>query len=421
MARGINRLTAREVATLKVVGRHADGGGLYLRIAPAGSKSWVFMAAHGGKRVEVGLGSAASLSLANARRIAAEMREAITLGAHPRSVLASEAEPQSVLTFAAFADTYISQIESGWKSPVHRQQWRNSLRDHASSLNDKRVDEIGTDDVLAVLRPIWLTKPETAKRVRGRIERILDAAKAHQLRARDSSNPAMLRGHLALLLPKQSKLVRGHHAALPYAEAPAFMAALRERDALAARCLEFTILTAARSGEALGATWGEIDLDAALWTVPKARMKAGAEHVVPLSTAAVDLLEALPSFAERGGNARVFSIAGATRSNMAMTMLLRRMDFGHVTVHGFRSTFRDWAGDATDYARELIEHALAHTIGNKVEAAYRRGTALERRRALMEHWSSFLGTRLSVVGDERYDQSANGRRLDTSRRSCASS
>jgi integrase len=242
-----------------------------------------------------------------------------------------------------------------------------------------------------VLRPIWLTKAETARRVRGRIERILDVAKARGLRSRDSSNPAAWRGHLALLLAPQKALQRGNHPALPWSEAPAFMAKLREREAPAARCLEFVILTVARSGEALGATWGEVDLEAKLWTVPGSRMKAGAEHVVPLSDAAVTLLESvIPVKTNR--EALIFSVSGARRSNMAMAMLLRRMGFGHVTTHGFRSTFRDWAGDASEFPRELIEQALAHTIQSKAERAYRRGTAVERRRELMQAWSKYLRT-----------------------------
>ncbi|GAA0439524.1 MULTISPECIES: tyrosine-type recombinase/integrase [Sphingomonas] len=391
MARTLNQLTAREVASLKEPGRHADGGGLYLRITSAGGRSWVFMKASNGKRAEIGIGAAASVSLATARRIAGEMREAVATGKDPRSVLSpTEAQNEPAIpTFGAFAEQYISSVEEGWKNPVHRQQWRNSLRDHASRIRDLPVTDISTDDVLAVLQPIWLPKAETAKRVRGRIEKILDAAKARGLRPRESMNPAMLRGHLALLLPKQSKLQRGHHPALPFREAPVFMAALRARPALAARCLEFVILTAARSGEALGATWGEIDCHQKLWTIPASRMKAGAEHIVPLSDAAMALLQSIRPDAMNPSEP-IFAIAGAARSNMAMTMLLRRMGYGHVTTHGFRSTFRDWAGDTTTYPREIVEQALAHTIQNKAERAYRRGTAVDRRRQLMHDWAGYL-------------------------------
>ena len=393
MARALNLLTARAVATLKEAGRHADGGGLYLRITPAGSRSWVFMTTRAGKRIEIGLGATTAVPLATARGLAAKMREASATGADPRSAL-RPATPEAAtapVTFGEFAETYVTSIENGWKNEVHRQQWRQSLRDHANALTPKPIADIDTDDVLAVLQPIWTQKAETAKRLRGRIERVLDAAKARGLRPRDSMNPALYRGHLALLLPAQSKLARGHHAALPWKELPAFMIALRSREALAARCLEFVILTAARSGEALGATWKEIDLDRRLWTVPGARMKAGDEHVVPLSDGAARLLAELRPEQPAPSDA-VFAVGGAQRSNMAMAMLLRRMGRSDITTHGFRSTFRDWAGDATAYPRELIEQALAHTIQNKAERAYRRGTAIEKRRELMEAWAAFAAS-----------------------------
>jgi integrase len=388
----LNRLTARQVAALNATGRHSDGGGLYVRVTSAGAKSWVFMATVAGKRVEVGLGSTNAVTLAGARTIASTMREAVAMGKNPRDVLepSAPAEQPRVPTFGEFAEEYIASVEAGWKNPTHRAQWRNSLRDHAAKLTSVPVDEVDTDLVLDVLRPIWLTKAETAGRIRGRIEKILDAAKARGLRPRDALNPAALRGHLALLLPRQGGMVRGHHKALPYAEIPAFMARLRTRDALAARCLEFTILTAARSSEALQASWAEIDREQQLWTVPATRMKAGKEHVVPLSAPAIALLTALRPEHPKPA-ARIFAINGATRSNMAMTMLLRRMGVDNATVHGFRSTFRDWAGDRTSVAREIVEAALAHTISNKAERAYRRGTALERRRELMSSWANYLG------------------------------
>lgn len=392
MARALNRLTVRQVAALKETGRHADGGGLYLRITPAGGRSWVFMTATGGKRAEIGLGAEGSVSLATARRIASEMREAVAIGRDPRLVIAVEepAPTAELLTFGAFAESYIASVEAGWKNPVHRQQWRSSLRDHAASFSAKPIRDIGTDDVLAALQPIWMSKQETASRVRGRIEKILAAAKARGLRPVDAANPAQWRGHLDVLLPKQGKLTRGHHSALPWREAPGFMVELRKREAPVARALEFTILTAARSGETLGATWDEVDLDNELWVVPATRMKAGVEHVVPLSGRAIELLE--PLRPDRPAlDTKVFNVRGVARSNMAMAMLLRRMGRSDITTHGFRSTFRDWAGDATDFPRELIEQALAHAIGDKSERAYRRGTAIERRRGLMERWARYLG------------------------------
>ena len=391
MSRALNKLSARQVSTLRIAGRHADGGGLYLRITNHGARSWVFMTSKAGKRAEIGLGAASAVSLSMVRRIAGEMREATALGLDPRQVIehGCAGNEATVTVFGDFAEDYIASVESGWRNAVHRQQWRSSLRDHAAILRDLPIDQINTDHVLEVLRPIWSAKPETAKRIRGRIEKILDAAKARGKRPRDAMNPATWRGHLALLLPPLSKLSRGHHAALPWKDAPSFVEALRNRQAIAARCLEFVILTAARSGEALGATWGEMDLNERLWTIPARRMKAGAEHIVPLSTAALALLENIKPVGI-DPVAPVFAINGAARSNMAMAMLLRRMGRGEITVHGFRSTFRDWAGDATSYPRELVEQALAHTIQNKAERAYRRGTAIERRRDLMSAWASFL-------------------------------
>lgn len=391
MARALNRLTVRQVATIKKPGRHADGGGLYLRITPGGARAWVFMATTEGKRAEIGLGAASAVTLAAARELATRMRAAVVSGRDPRAVLAPVAQSIAprIPTFGEFAESYIASVEAGWKNAVHRQQWRNSLRDHAAALMQTPIDQIGTDDVLTLLQPIWLAKAETAKRVRGRIEKILDAAKVRDLRPRDAMNPAAWKGHLALLLPAQPKLARGHHAALAWKAAPAFFAELKQRHAVAARCLEFVILTAARSGEALGATWSEVDFAQRLWTVPASRMKAGVEHIVPLSSAALSVLNAARAN-ESAPTGAIFSIAGAARSNMAMAMLLRRMGRLDITVHGFRSTFRDWVGDATSYPRELVEQALAHTISNKAERAYRRGTALERRRELMEGWASYL-------------------------------
>lgn len=375
---------------MKKPGRYSDGGGLYLRVTEKGGRSWAFMTTRGGQRTELGLGSVHSLKLAEARALAVKMREAAAAGRDPRSVIRASESLKRVPTFSEFSEAYISSVEQGWRNEVHRQQWRSSLRDHAASIMGIAVDEVETDDVLKVLRSIWLAKPETARRVRGRIERILDAAKAQGHRPKDSTNPAAWRGHLALLLPTQSKLSRGHHPALPYNDAPEFIAKLREREAIAARCLEFVILTAARSGEALGATWGEINFDAKLWTVPARRMKAAAEHIVPLSEPALTLLMSLRTEHTKCDDL-IFAVGGVARSNMAMAMLLRRMGYGHITTHGFRSTFRDWAGDMTSHPREVIEQALAHTISNSAERAYRRGTAIERRRVLMQDWAEYLG------------------------------
>lgn len=396
MARALNKLTVRQVSALKAPGRHSDGGGLYLRITTAGARSWVFMTTVEGKRLEIGLGAAVAIPLARARVLAGAMREVAATGGDPRTITASEPADERPVTptFGTFAENYIASVEKGWKNAVHRQQWRNSLRDHAASLEEVLITEMNTEHVLGVLKPIWLEKAETARRVRGRIEKILDAAKARGLRSTDAMNPAAWRGHLALLLPSQSKLERGHHAALPWKEAPDFMIKLRARTAPSARCLEFVILTAARSGEALGATWSEIDWKEMLWIVPAGRMKAGAQHVVPLSASALAVLEAQKPSSPKPDEL-IFSVPGTVRSNMAIAMLLRRMEYSHITTHGFRSSFRDWAGDASNFPREMIEQALAHTIQNKAERAYRRGTAVERRRVLMEEWATFLGSKNS--------------------------
>jgi integrase len=264
------------------------------------------------------------------------------------------------------------------------------LRTHAASLSDIPIDKVDTDDVIKVLEPIWRKKPETASRLRGRIELVISAAKAKGLRPLNSFNPATWRGHLSILLPHRDRESRSHHEALPYAEAPAFITQLRTRPALAARALEFTILTAARTGETLIASWGEIDLKAGVWTVPASRMKAKTEHRVPLSPAATDLLKRLKPASPKSTDL-VFAVEGQPLSNMAMMALLRRMKV-EVTVHGFRSTFRDWVGEKTDFPSELAEYALAHQVGGAVERAYRRQTAVERRRELMEAWAAYLAT-----------------------------
>jgi integrase len=283
------------------------------------------------------------------------------------------------------ADEVVAALSPGFRNQKHCAQWTSTLATYAAPLRTMPVDTVSTDDVLSVLKPIWTVKPETASRVRGRIEKVLDAAKAKGFRA--GENPARWRGHLDHLLPRPSKLTRGHHAAMPYEEVPAFIASLRERDALAAVALELCILTAARSGELLGMRWDEIDLQNALWSLPAGRMKAGRPHRVPLSTPAVAILRTL-----EGSKRTEFVFAdhapGKPLSNKAMDMVLRRMGVD-VTVHGFRSSFRDWAGNETPSPREVVETALAHVIGDKAEQAYRRSDALEKRRKLMEAWAAY--------------------------------
>ena len=283
------------------------------------------------------------------------------------------------------ADEVVAALSPGFRNQKHRAQWKSTLATYAAPLRNMPVDTVSTDDVLSVLKPIWTEKPETASRVRGRIEKVLDAAKAKGFRA--GENPARWRGHLDHLLPRPSKLTRGHHAAMPYEEVPAFIASLRERDALAAVALELCILTAARSGELLGMRWDEIDLQNAVWSLPAGRMKAGRPHRVPLSTRAVAILRKLEK-SKRGEFVFAGHAPGKPLSNMAMDMVLRRMGVD-VTVHGFRSSFRDWAGNETPSPREVVETALAHVIGDKAEQAYRRSDALEKRRKLMEAWASY--------------------------------
>jgi integrase len=290
------------------------------------------------------------------------------------------------------ADQVRESLSSGFRNAKHRAQWKSTLETYAAPLKDRPVYTIATDDVLAALRPIWTTRPETASRVRGRIEKVLDAAKAKGFR--QGENPARWRGHLDHLLPKQSRITRGHHAAMPYEHVAAFVGRLRESDSLTALALEFCILTAARSGEVLGARWSEIDLDKKVWMLPPHRMKAGREHRVPLSERAVAILRQLAE--SRTGD---FVFPGRRKdkplSDGTMHMALRWMKADTVTVHGFRSSFRDWAGNVTSFPREVVETALAHVIGDKAEQAYRRSDALEKRRKLMEAWAAYCEPKTS--------------------------
>ena len=388
MAQAVKKLSARAVATITEPGRHSDGEGLYLNVTPAGARSWLFMWKKAGKRREMGIGSAGSVSLARAREIAGECRAQVAAGIDPIEArdAAAEIKPRKP-TFGEIADKFLAAKESEWRNPKHRAQWRMTLETYAASLWPKPVDEIDTEAVVAVLTPLWQTKAETASRLRGRIENVLDAARAKGHIPSNEANPARLRGHLAHLLPKRNKLTRGHHAAMAYDDVPAFVARLRKREALAALALEFCILTAARSGEALGARWSEIDLAAKVWTVPADRMKAAREHRIPLSDRALAILQKL--YETRIGDLVFPGLRdGKPLSNTAMEMLLRRMDQDEATVHGFRSAFRDWAGNETHFPREVAEAALAHVVGDKAEQAYRRSDALEKRRDLMQAWAN---------------------------------
>ncbi len=382
--RTLNRLSAKEADRLKLAGRHADGGGLYLSIDDEGRRRWVFMYVRHGRRVELGLGSGRDLSLAVARTEAAALRATLANGGDPKAARARNHIP----TFGDCADTYLKAMQPSWRNAKHAAQWSMTLEKYCQSVRGMRVDEITTDDVLKILAPLWKRVPETAKRLRGRMENVLDAAKAKGQRS--GENPARWRGHLDQLLPQRQRLTRGHHKALPYDEVPGFMENLRTRPAIAARALEFTILAGCRTSEVLAARWHEIDLERNLWTIPPSRMKAAREHRVPLSARA---LEIVGEMLAKGTEGYVFP--GPKRneplSTMAMAMLLRRMK-AEVTVHGFRSSFRDWASETTGFPHEVCEMALAHTIANKTEAAYRRGDLFEKRRKLMSAWASYCTT-----------------------------
>ena len=382
----MGKLTARKVETAKP-GKHGDGGGLQLSVAPSGARKWVLRYLWQGKPREMGLGSFPEVSLADAREKALAERRLARQGVDPIAERKKAAE-KSIPTFGECADDFVPAKQSEWRNDKHRAQWAMTLTKYAARLRKLPVDTIDTAAVLSVLKPIWQAKPETASRFRGRIEQVLDAAKAHGHRT--GENPARWRGHLDKLLAKRQKLTRGHHAAMAYADVPAFLARLRERQggSISALALEFTILTAARSGEALGMRWDEVDETAKVWTVPPTRMKAAREHRVPLSGRALAVL-AEAKKARVGDFVFLGSGAGRPLSVMAMEMVLRRMGLDDVTVHGFRSAFRDWAGNETHFPREVAEAALAHVIGDKAEQAYRRGDALEKRRALMDAWTNY--------------------------------
>lgn len=392
MARARNKLTALKVKNLTESGRHSDGGSLYLSLDSSETgarRRWLYLFTWQGKRREMGLGGYPEVSLAAARMARDTAEQGVRAGIDPIETREVAKRPDAGKpTFGQMADDYIKAHEAEWRNEKHTAQWKTTLAVHAAPLRSRPVDEIDTEAVLSVLQSIWKDTPETASRLRGRIENVIDAARARGFIPANEANPARWRGHLDKLLPKRQKLTRGHHAAMDYADVPAFIGQLRERDAMAALCLEYTILTASRSGEALGAQWAEIDLDKKLWTVPANRMKAAKEHRVPLSGQALAILEELAK-AKRGDF--VFAGQQATKplSGMAMEMVLRRMKVEDVTVHGFRSAFRDWAGEETSFQREVAEAALAHTIGDKAEQAYRRGDALEKRRALMDAWANY--------------------------------
>lgn len=414
MPKKAKELSALAVSKLKTDGRYAVGGvdGLQLRVV-GGSRAWVLRIAVGSRvdsdgrssvhRKDIGLGSFPEVSLAEARDRARELRKQVRDGVDP-VLKRREAKVQSALetakakTFEDCADAYIDANRAGWKNEKHVQQWKNTLATYAyPKFGRLPVASIDTGMVLEVLQQpvgtagqtLWLNKTETASRLRGRIESILDWATFRGYR--QGNNPARWKGHLEHELPARNKVQKvEHHAALPYAEIAAFMAELRLKEGVSARALEFAILTAARSGEVRGATWSEIDLEAQVWTIPGERMKAGKEHRVPLANDVITLLKALPR--EEGVDQVFLAPKGGQLSDMALTSVLRRMGRSGLTQHGFRSTFRDWAGETTTYPREVCEHALAHRLADGVEAAYQRGDLLAKRAGLMSDWAKYCNS-----------------------------
>lgn len=401
MVQFVGRLTALKVAKVKRPGMYADGAGLYLQVTGDGdkrvAKSWIFRYQLRGRAREMGLGSFATFGLAEARIKATGCRRLTYEGIDPIDARRAERtrialETAKALTFKACAEQFIAAHSAGWRNAKHAAQWTATLKAYAEPIiGSLPVHRIDTALVMKILEPLWSKKPETAGRLRGRIESVLDWATARGYRTGD--NPARWRGHLDKLLPARAKVRQvKHHAALPYDELPDFMAALRAQEGVSARALEFLILTAARTGEVIGAKSEEIR--GRVWTVPAGRMKGGKEHRVPLSEPAVAIVEKMRK--EHPGE---FLFPGGKRakplSNMAMLALLERMGRADVTAHGFRSTFRDWAAERTGYASEVVEMALAHAIDNKVEAAYRRGDLFEKRNSLMAEWARFCARPMS--------------------------
>jgi integrase len=410
----VHRLTALKVKNAKPGDKLSDGGGLRLDVDRNGNRNWIFRFTSPVTRKErfMGLGPVDDVSLSDARDAAQDARNLLRQGIDPiehrnTQRAAAKVEASRSITFNAYAEQFISSREAGWKNDKHRQQWRNSLRDYAyPHIGNMSVADVDTAAVMKVLRPVWMSKPETGTRLRGRVEVILSAAKAEGLRT--GENPALWRGHIDQLLPSKKKVrTVKHHAALPYSEMPAFMASLRTDRSVTSKLLRFIIVTAARYGEAAWAEGHEIDRKRRLWTVPAARMKGGRPHVVPLSDAALDVLG-------EPGDGLLFAseMTGRPLSDVALANVIKRHTETRATTHGFRSTFRDWAGDMTTFPREVAEMALAHVIDDETEAAYRRGTALEKRRKLMDAWAAYCAKSTSgkVVAFSGADQGREARK-----------
>jgi integrase len=383
-------------------GRYGDGAGLYLLVRSRHAKFWLFRYTRSGKLREMGLGPAkgrTAVSLSAARAKASQLHAVVREGRDPLAEREAEkARAQAdvakakvaAMTFGEVADMYIAAHEASWRSPIHRRQWRNTLDQYVRPvLGEMPVTYVDTSDVMHILEPLWREKTETGSRVRGRIEAVLDYAKAR--RWREGENPARWRGHLDQLLPKRSKVQRvAHHQALPWREIGAFVERVRQNSSMSARCLEFLILTACRSGEVRGARWDEIDVEHAMWTIPEQRIKAGREHRVPLSEPAMAVLREMAQFGNEGFVFPGLKAASAL-SDVALAKAVDDAGGNGATVHGMRSTFRDWCAETTNYPRELAEAALAHTLRDKTEAAYQRGDLLEKRRRLMAEWAAFCG------------------------------
>lgn len=394
MARTINKLSPAFVAKTSKPGRYGDGGGLWLQVSQFDTKAWVFRFMLNGRARQMGLGDINTFSLKEARERARQARQLVADGIDPiearrEQKVANRADDAKRISFMEAAEKYIKAHKAGWRNEKHADQWKNTLDTYAKPvIGDLPVAKVETSHIMKIIEPIWTEKTETASRVRGRIESVLDWAAARKFREGD--NPARWRGHLDKLLPARSKVTKvRHHPALPYTELQGLMEQLRGMDSVSAKAMEFTILTAARTGETIGATWEEIDFAGKVWTVPPQRMKSGREHRVPLTDRALAILDKMPRETEGG-----FLFPGARKgrglSNMAMLELLRGMDGTEgLTVHGFRSTFRDWAAERTNFPRELAEAALAHVLSDKTEAAYQRGDKLEKRRRLMAAWEKF--------------------------------
>ncbi|WP_137154850.1 site-specific integrase [Rhizobium sp. FKL33] len=398
-----HKLTDSKIKSISKPGVHGDGDGLYLRVQSSGSRSWIFVWRRYGIRREIGLGpygaGAGHVSLAAARTKAQECRQIIGAGGDPKTELSERKAAVKLASFGQIADEYIAAMQPKWKSDKTLAKWERFAKIHTKDIRKVPVEAVSTEDVLKVIRPMWADKPETAGNIRECVKLVLDHAKARGLRSGD--NPAEWKGHLDQILPPPKKLVRGHHAAMPFSEVASFFKKLGAVGGVGARALEFTILTAARSGEARGATWAEIDLMAKVWTIPAARMKAGREHRVPLSARAVAILEDMRT---RQINDLVFpgTKGNAPLSDMTLSKALKAAEGGKYTVHGFRSAFRDWVAESTSFQREVAEAALAHAVGDSVERAYRRGDALEKRRKLMDTWAAYVvGAPDGVVRLER--------------------